>query len=932
MKRFLVLATAAVAMFTGCTKQFVDEPVNGSQSTVGFDTYIAGPTKGVAKGGFVMGDQFFVYGGKTGALDFNVAAPAFTSWVFSDAIKFPKDGALVSNYGGTPTVWRYENPVSWDNEKVTFFGFSPVPQGTDTYGIKYEKPANLTSIPTIDFEVKGGYDVAKSIKDQEAIDSRPLTKQQVDLLWVSTLNQTKANRTVEMLFNHALTRLNFAIRSNAPVGHSIRINSIVLKNVATEGTLTLAHDRTQVGNMDYVGGWAVKATKKNFAVNLINSVASLIKDNNIHTITDNDEALMLIPQALAGIELEVLYAYSADGINWENYETGVPVTVKLGELAATHWNPNKQIRYILNITPGEVIGFSAEIEDWGDESDVEFISKWVGQNAQELVRMTLVAGDRIESLTDDGWLTYQTGAGAASDLSTTAAVAVDGEYIFAVKDNNEATPREDQIIINHLSGHRTIIKVNQAEGTGNNIIDADASAGEILNVTLAAGDKISVPQTKADATWVLVNGSSISTEFTTEGKASISLEPNTFESSRAATFEVTIGGKATSYTITQKGVTFAAIAANDAEGAITGLGTVAVAVGDKIVSVDGGIDWVFVTGTALTKTAIGTSLTIADAEDVAISVATNTGSPRTAKFITVLNGVVAGYEVNQAGGTTTEEIVAASASGDPAIETVNLAAGDKISGVASTWISIDGTVFDGTTIDLASDKGYDVGVRPNTTGAERTGEITVVKAGATIKYTVKQPAATYTAVAATAEGAVFNPEIPEQSYTTGDKIIPVDGSYDWIYSGASSFTSELNLSGLVEIHLSVNQTTTVRTGKFITVIADVVTGYEITQDASTVVTLATIPAIGGASTDVVALVAGDEISHNGQLDGVAKLVSPGSVQEITLNNASEKVTEAGDWTVEGINDNTGAGVKTGKFWVIKSDGSVNVYNVTQAED
>ncbi|MEG0602620.1 MAG: fimbrillin family protein, partial [Mucinivorans sp.] len=295
MKRFLVFATVAAAIMSSCTKQYIDEaPNQGGSDAIGFSTYVGNASKGVAKSVFVMGDQFFVYGGQTGAANFDIAAPNNATWTYTGGL-FPENGAKVSNYGSD--IWRYENPQPWGDFKTTFFAFSPVPvAGGQTHGITMTKPA-VNTIPTIDFVVKGGYPTASAISSPEANTARAENKKQVDLLWAFAADKSHVDKSVELNFKHALTQLNFSVRSLAPAGQMIRINTIAVKNVMTKATLALAHDDTQapnkLGDLNYMGGWKTPTEVKNFPVNLKNSVAALIKDNDIHAINDADEALMM---------------------------------------------------------------------------------------------------------------------------------------------------------------------------------------------------------------------------------------------------------------------------------------------------------------------------------------------------------------------------------------------------------------------------------------------------------------------------------------------------------------------------------------------------------------------------------------------------------------------------------------------------------------
>lgn len=918
MRKFLVFA-ASIAAMVGCTKQFVDTPDTvGGSSEVGFDTYVANPTKGVAKSGFVMGDQFFVYGGRTGTENFNVAAPSFTEWVF-DVANFPKLGATVSNYGNN--VWRYSPVATWDDQKVTFFGFSPVPTATETYGITMANPANLTTIPEIEFAVKGGYAVGATADDIAA--SRLLTKEQVDLLWVATPDQSKGTPTVAMMFKHALTRLNFSVRSQAPAGTVIRINEITLKNAVVNGKLALAHDETSKGNLDYIGGWKAAATpeKKNFAINLINSEASLIKDNAVHNITDDDEALMMIPQSLTGLEIEFKYAYSADnGVTWENYETGAATTVKLDQGTNTHWNPNKQIRYILNVVPGETIGFTADVEAWGAEDNIEFISKGVSQLAQDITKMNLKANDEISVITGGDWITYTTG-GVTNDLTTTPIkVAADGEYTFAAKANILTSGREDQIIIESKDAvtgavKQVVIKVVQAAGTGT--IKVAQGAGEVATFSLKNGDKISVPQTKAAAAWVLGKGAEIASEYTASAdeKYVISVEKNE-GAARAATISVTTNGTTVEYTIEQAGVKQSYIDVESPAGrAYDGLKD------DVITYVSGGGVWFTVKYTDGTEKEVSGTITATDDYKLMVTKNPSTAS-RVAVFRVESAGVVTQYTLTQKGDVAPKAVTVTMEADGTYGPTVNLKDYTiSATSAGATWLLVDAVAISDVFVS-----GAGVLSAETNTGAARTATFTATKGAEIINYTVNQAA-----------GAVPPVEVPVNlpagggevlaatSFVAGDiiELVSGDAELEYTVDGGSattlSGTITISTPGEYVITAKANATIAAKTAVVKVTKSGVVTNYNVNVAAFVPTPTDQVIAVAqdGTFTPTLTL-AGETISDMSNCDW------------LLVDGAAMAAGAATGAVTAPANDSGSERVAT--FVVTATDGlSAIKYTVTQAE-
>lgn len=919
MRKFLVFA-ASVAVMVGCAKQYVDTPeVTGGASEIGFDTYVANSTKGLAKKDFVMGDQFFVYGGTTGSNNFDVAAPSFNDWVFPSPT-YANDGAIVSNYGNN--LWRYNNPVSWSAEKITFFGFSPVPTPTETYGITYASPADKTTIPSIDFVVKGGYDPATA--DAAAIAaSRLLTKQQVDLLWVTTPDQTRANGTIAMMFKHALTRLNVSVRSQAPAGTRIRINTITLKKVIVDGTLSLAHDETKSGDLDYLGGWnTLGATKKDFAINLINSEASLITDNLIHNINDDDEALMMIPQPLTDVEMEVKYASSIDGVNWDNYETGVPVNVKLDQGGA-FWNPNRQIRYVLNITPGEVIAFTATVEKWGDEESIELITKTVTSETQEVIKLDLKTGDKISTVKKEGWITYAEGVNLADDLTTEVEVPTDGTYTFAVKNNVLTTDRVDEIVIIHKdpatttsSKSQTIVKVTQSKNNG--IIKAPVGAGDVATFTLAAGDKITAIETKTfDATWVLVNGTVLSAEYATEGPAKISVTANT-GAARKAALKITLNGAAVEYTIEQAGVETKSISAEEAGGkAHDGIA------GDVITLINGGA---WLTITEVGGVAAELSGTVTAGADYTLDVAANTGALRTASFTITSGGKTILYTLTQKARTAPTEValtaIGGKAQGGVKDDVITLINGGgawfTITDNGSVAIAVPGLSHTAEGV-YTLDAGINLGV-------ERTAEFSIESGGVTKSYKLTQAAATEVPKAIVAAGGEVFANVTIGG--PGEYIEVLSGDATFTDGTGAAFSGKVTTAGTYTVKADMNTTTTEKTAKIAVVTASAVTIYNVTVAAATTVTLTEVLAAGGAYVEAIDLVAGDVIKGNGAASAWLSLASPLGTETADLS-ADVTVADAGAWVATAV-EKLDADSRSENFTVVKADGSVVIYTASQA--
>lgn len=475
MKRFLVLASVAAVMLSSCNKTEELRTGGDLEKTVSFETHLGNQTKAVEKTAFKMGDQFLTYGVKTAAA-FDVKIPAFTEYVFLG--NGGDHASVVSHYGeeGGNAIWNCEELAPWDENKATFFAFSPVPQGAKTYGITLNGITNNT-IPTIGYEVVGGYDPAiVDLNDPVAAAARSLIKTQPDLLRAFSANNIKSGGSIQMQFHHVLSQVRFSVRAAHSAGSFLRLNSITLTKVKTKSVLALANDETNKGNFDYLGGWAAATEEKNFDVNLKAEVVRAIPGGvtTVWPVTDNDESLMMIPQNLTGVGLEVRYSYSPDGIEWTDYESGTSQDYVLSTLTP-YWNPNKNYNYIINITPGKSIVFKPIVESWDPQNttaDLEYRKFEVAGLGGSLAKksdgsdetFTLKDGDKISvSYTNGtGWLeatdpaASKTTLVAGSPIAITVANAGEWTLSAAANDAPGATIRKATIVIERAPYDKTL--------------------------------------------------------------------------------------------------------------------------------------------------------------------------------------------------------------------------------------------------------------------------------------------------------------------------------------------------------------------------------------------------------------------------------------------------------------------------------------------
>ncbi|MEG0468238.1 MAG: fimbrillin family protein, partial [Mucinivorans sp.] len=250
---------------------------------------------------------------------------------------------------GGDGVWRYSPIKLWPKEaNVSFFAFSPVPvTGGESYGITDVKVT--TGSPTMKFEVKADI------------------KSQVDLLRAEALN--KFEEEVQLDFKHALTRVSFAAKANVTAKQMVRLDKIELVGIKNKGTLKLYDDARTIGANNDLGGWTTEAGVVAYVPALSHEVVGIVPET-LTAMTQDDQAMFMIPQQFTkggAAKLKVEYSFSNDGgkkwVNNSKFE------IDLGDYTE-YWNPSKNYRYVLTLSPANVYSFSASIVDWDSEISV----------------------------------------------------------------------------------------------------------------------------------------------------------------------------------------------------------------------------------------------------------------------------------------------------------------------------------------------------------------------------------------------------------------------------------------------------------------------------------------------------------------------------------------------------------------------------------
>ncbi len=276
MKKIIFSCVAVATFALGCSKIEITDTNKDAPGAINFTNYIGNVTKAtdvttpLALAGI---GGFKVYGYAT---DKALASATTVSLLMNNISVISADDGV--NWTYTPIQYW---PVDSDN-KVQFFIYANPASGA------------LTNWSALTTSVKPSFDYTSPASSAD----------QKDLLYASAYNENKHGTTdkVDLTFKHALTRINFAARTNKEGVHA-KISSITLANVYEEGTFTYG-----AGNS--TGSWSGVNTA---FTNPITYPIKTTENVAYHSIDfaknfqESNASLMLIPSNNSTITLQIKF-------------------------------------------------------------------------------------------------------------------------------------------------------------------------------------------------------------------------------------------------------------------------------------------------------------------------------------------------------------------------------------------------------------------------------------------------------------------------------------------------------------------------------------------------------------------------------------------------------------------------------------------------
>lgn len=344
MKKFFLLAAAAVVAFASCSKN--DQPEQ-REAAIAFSSYTGRAITKADAGSFIdkgttellTGSKFAVWAYATGA---NAFDGTNTSNVFMNNVEVTYAGGGYND----ETKYSYSPLRYWPNDeannKLSFFAVYP-------FG------ATGLTAPSNGW---GAYSFTAQTDPADMVDFlfSEVAKDQV----YSSTNSGKKG-VVNMKFHHALSMVKFKVNTDADYatdGTVITLKSIKVAAVNTKGTFTPAVTSP-------FGAWSAQGTPAEFTVfsgsQALNTTAAFLP-----TGTEADDAYLMVPQILSDdVIVTVVYTVkTGSDAEIENTATIVLNTAKdKSDNAITEWamNQNTVYTFTVGLKP---IKFIAEVVDW----------------------------------------------------------------------------------------------------------------------------------------------------------------------------------------------------------------------------------------------------------------------------------------------------------------------------------------------------------------------------------------------------------------------------------------------------------------------------------------------------------------------------------------------------------------------------------------
>lgn len=285
-----------------------------------------------------------------------------------DLQKISEGFGVFGNYTSTDLTTTTYGENLFKNQQVTYDATAKKPAWTYK-PVKYWSPAGH-----IDFLAYAPFDSNQKLKESSKLDftvNSTITAQK-DLLWANAANKTNTDKPVTFIFNHALSRLGYTVKTSAAAeGTTITLNQITLagSNDGAKGAFYSAGiiDLSKTSSTDL---WTNLNSGTKLKFDWVSSNKELSSNE---TKNDETEYLFVIPQDFSQktTSADALYVVVEYTISYSDQTT---MKTKVYKQLEKNFEQGKA--YTLNLTIGLTpIEFDATVDTWTDINQGE-INSW----------------------------------------------------------------------------------------------------------------------------------------------------------------------------------------------------------------------------------------------------------------------------------------------------------------------------------------------------------------------------------------------------------------------------------------------------------------------------------------------------------------------------------------------------------------------------
>ena len=371
MKKYFIIAVAAVVALAACTKNNADKTAYEQAKVINFNTVTGKATKAPISG------STYSYN----CPDFGVFAsylPKGKTWAANKANATRYMDDVEVSFNDTKEIWVPASTYYWPLEgSLSFIAYSPKAAATAAFA---EATGTLTLTGfTVNTTVVSQVDLLYSSVNADRTENQSYY---VDSANGKNSETAQEDKGVNIKFKHALAQVIFKAKAADDVydaGMSFKIDTLVVNAASTADNMTVVNP-TDAGVAAEITTWTNPKTNANFVVRADDFPNATVATGAVNFLGKTlsvpiGDALLMIPvTAFAGTDPTVTVKYTLYRLSDALPMGSKEVTIHFDDIdgVVTCWEAGKKYEYDLTIDLQKIY-FNPTITDWvdGGSQDVD---------------------------------------------------------------------------------------------------------------------------------------------------------------------------------------------------------------------------------------------------------------------------------------------------------------------------------------------------------------------------------------------------------------------------------------------------------------------------------------------------------------------------------------------------------------------------------